>query len=87
MMPWVARYGPLVLLAQLNPIPNHYLKLLPIVNAERKRTVEDHLDAFKNVVDNFYIEHEDVYMRLFVQYLDGDIQKLFRTFPLRSINS
>lgn len=81
MMPWAAGYGPLSLPVQLNPIPDHYLKLLPTFNAEKKRTIEDHL------ADNFYIEHEDVYMRLFVQSLDGDVRKWFRTLPPRYINS
>ena len=66
---------------------DHYLKLLPLSNAEKKRTAEDHLDAFQNFVDNFYIEHEDVYMRLFVQSLDGDIRIWFITLPPGSINS
>jgi hypothetical protein len=45
----------LALPAQLNPMPDHYLKLLPTFNAEKKRIAEDHLDAFQNFADNFYI--------------------------------
>lgn len=72
-MPWAARYGPLDLPRILNPVPDHYLKLLPTYNVEKKRMDEDHLDVFQKFNDNFYIEHEDVYMRLFVQSLDGDV--------------
>jgi len=36
-------------------MPDHYLKLLPTFNAEKKRIAEDHLDAFQNFADNFYI--------------------------------
>lgn len=35
MMPWAARYGPLALPSQLNPMPVHYLKILPTFNAEK----------------------------------------------------
>lgn len=72
MMPWETRYGPLAPTI-LNPMSNHYLKLLPTYNAEKNRTTKDHLDAFQNFFDNFYIEHEDVYMRLFVYSFDGDV--------------
>jgi len=30
---------------------------------------EDHLKAFQNVMDNFEVEHEDVFMKLFMQSL------------------
>lgn len=54
---------------------------------KNKRTAEDLLDAFQNFVDYFYIEHENVYMRIFVQSLDRDVRNWFRTLPPRSINS
>lgn len=65
-MPWAAHYGTLALPANLNPMHDHYLKILPTYNDEKKKITEEHPDAFQNFVDNFYIEHEDVYTRLFV---------------------
>lgn len=66
---------PLALPSNLNPMPDHYLKLLPTYNAEKKRMVEGHLDSFQNFVDKCYVEHEYVYMRFFLQSLDGDVRK------------
>lgn len=86
-MPWDERYEPIALLAILNPMLEHYLKLIPTYNAENKRTTKDHLDVFKNFVDYFYIEHEYVYMRIFVQYHDGSVWKWFITLPPDTIHS
>jgi len=66
-------YGPLALPSPLNPMSDHYLKLLPTYNAEKKITIEYHPDAFQNFADNFYIEHGDVYMRLSIQSVDVDV--------------
>jgi hypothetical protein len=77
-MPWVAaRHGPLALPGIIKYMPDNYLKLMPKYNAEKKGTAEEHLDAFQNFTDNLNVEHEDVYMRIFVQTLDGDVRKWF----------
>ena len=41
--------------------------------------------AFYSYADNQNIEHEDVWMRLFVQSLDGEAHKWFRSLPTGSI--
>jgi hypothetical protein len=73
------RYAPLVVFQKLNAVPIvEYMKYLPIYNGEGDVTVEEHLVAFYNFANNFNIEHVDVWMRLFVQSLDGEVRKWFR---------
>ena len=77
-MPWeLARNGPLALPPLLHPVPENYLKLLPKYNSEINIDAEEHLDAFQNYMDDLKVEHEDVYMRLFVQSLEGEPRKSF----------
>ena len=38
-------------------------------------------------MDDLNIQHEDVYMRLFVQSLEGEPRKSFRSLAVASINS
>ena len=48
-------------------------------------TTEEHLESFYSYVDNLDINEEDVWMRVFVQSLDGEARKWFRELPPRSI--
>jgi len=67
--PWVeARHGPLSLPHNLNAMPNSYLKLFPKFKGDGSLT-EYHLIAFQDFTDNFFIEFDDVFMRLFVETL------------------
>ena len=50
------------------------MKHLPRYNGEGDVTVEEHLVSFYSSVDNFNIEHGDVWMILFVQILDGEVR-------------
>jgi hypothetical protein len=43
------------------------------------------LSSFYSFADNFNVEHVDVWMRLFVQSLNGEARKWFRSFPPNSI--
>ena len=54
--------------------PDGYLKHLPIFNGEIGSSTEDHIAAFLNFADNMNIEHENIYMRLFVQSLEGNVR-------------
>lgn len=81
------RYASLHLPDQLNNFPDGYLKHLPRFNGETCLSVEDHLTAFLGSVDNMNIEHEDVYMRSFVQSLEGNIMIWFRQLRDDSIHS
>jgi hypothetical protein len=82
----VARYAPLILPQPLNPLPaGDYLKYMPKFSGEGDVTAEEHLDAFYNYADNLNIENEDVWMRVFVQSLEGEVRKWFRGLAPRSI--
>jgi len=48
-------------------------------------TAEEHLEAFYSYADNLDISENDVWMRVFVQSLDGEARKWFRELPPGSI--
>jgi hypothetical protein len=81
-----ARYAPLILPHPMNPIlARDYLKYMPKFIGEGDITTEEHLATFYSYADNLNIENEDVWMRVFVQILDGEVRKWFRGLALRSI--
>jgi uncharacterized small protein (DUF1192 family) len=81
-----ARYAPLILPHPMNPLPaGDYLKYMPKFTGEGDITVEEHLAAFYSYADNLNIENEDVWMRVFVQSLDGEVRKWFRGLAPGSI--
>jgi hypothetical protein len=70
----------------MNPLPaGDYLKYMPKFTGEGDITVEEHLAAFYSYADNLNIENEDVWMRVFVQSLDGEVRKWFRELAPGSI--
>jgi hypothetical protein len=81
-----ARYAPLILPQPLNPLPaGDYLKYMSKFCGEGDVTAEEHLAAFYSYADNLNIENEDVWMRVFVQSLDGEVRKWFRGLPPGSV--
>jgi uncharacterized small protein (DUF1192 family) len=81
-----ARYAPLILPHPMNPLPaGDYLKYMPKFAGEGDITAEEHLAAFYSYADNLNIENEDVWMRVFVQSLDGEVRKWFRGLAPGSI--
>jgi hypothetical protein len=81
-----ATYAPLVLHVGLHALPTtDYMKYFPRYNGERDVIAEEHLVAFYSFVDNFNIDYADVWMRLFVQILDGEVRKWFWGLPPTSI--
>jgi len=79
----VARYAPLVLSQPMNSLPiGDYLKYMPKFTGEEDITGEEHLATFYSYADNLNIENEDVWMRVFVQSLDGEARKWFRSLAL-----
>jgi hypothetical protein len=81
-----ARYAPIILPHPMNPLPTgDYLKYMPRLTREGDITMEENLVAFYSYVDNLNIENEDVYMRVFIETLDGEVRKWFRGLALRSI--
>ena len=80
------RYGPLVLPVPLNAMPaGDYQEYMHKFTGTEGVTVEEHLESFYSYVDNLDINEEDVWMRFFVQSLDGEARKWFRQLPPRSI--
>ena len=81
-----ARYAPLVLPQPLHAFPGgDYQKYMPRFNGQGETTAEEHWEAFLSYADNQNIEIKDVWMRVFVQSLDGDVRKWFRELPANSI--
>jgi hypothetical protein len=81
-----ARYAPLVLPHPVNPLlTGDYLKYMPKFTGEGDATAKEHLAAFYSYADNLNIENEDVWMRVFVQILDGEVRKWFRGLAPGSI--
>ena len=81
-----ARYAPLVLLQPLNALPGgDYHKYLPRFNGQGETTAQEHRDAFLSYANNQNIEAKDVWMRMFIQSLDGEVRKWFKELPANSI--
>jgi hypothetical protein len=84
----VARYAPLVLPNNLHPLPTtDYMKYLPRFDNEGETTAEEHLTSFYSFADNFQVDYDDVWMKLFVQSLDGEVRKWFRNLRAKSITT
>jgi hypothetical protein len=82
----IARYPPLVFPIGLHALlATDYMKYLPRYNGKGDVTVEEHLIAFYNFSDNFNIDYADVWMRLFVQNLDGEVRIWLWGLPPASI--
>jgi hypothetical protein len=80
------RYAPLILPKVMFSFPpNDYMRYFPIFNGDGGVIAEENLSSFYSFADNFNVEHADVWMRLFVQSLDGEARKWFRSFPPNSI--
>jgi len=81
-----ARYGPLVLPIPLNAMPTReHQKYMPNFTGTEGVTAEEHLESFYSYADNLDISEDDVWMRVFVQSLDGEARKWFRALTPRSI--
>jgi hypothetical protein len=84
----VARYAPLVLPNNIHPLPgNDYMKYLPRFDNGGETTVEEHLTAFYSFADNFQVDYDDVWMKIFVQSLDGEVRKWFVKLRANSITT
>ena len=83
----VARYAPLLLPQALNALlGGDHQKYLPKFDGQGEATAEEHLNKFCSFADNHNFEHTDVWMRVFVQSLDGEVRKWFRELPPDSID-
>jgi len=74
-----ARYGPLILPTPLNAMPiGEYQKYMPKFTGTEGVTAKGHLESFYSYANNLDISKDDVWMRVFVQSLDGEARKWFR---------
>jgi hypothetical protein len=81
------RYSPLVLPQPMNPLPvGDYLNYIPKFTGEEDIIVEEHLSTLYSYADNLNIENGDVWLRFFVQRLDGEARKWFRGLTPGSID-
>jgi len=62
-----------------------YQKYMPKFTGTEAVTAEEHLESFYSYADNLDISEDDVWMRVFVQSLDGEARKWFIELPHRSI--
>jgi len=58
-----------------------YKKYMPKFTGTEGVTAEEHLKAFYSYADNLDISENDVWMRVFVQSLDGEARTWFRELP------
>ena len=58
---------------------------MPKFTGARGVSAEEHLESFYSYADNLDINEEDVWMRVFVQILDGEARKCFRELAPMSI--
>jgi len=54
-----------------------YQKYMPKFTGTKGVTTEEHLESFYSYADNLDISENDVWMRVFVQSLDGEARKWF----------
>ena len=55
-----------------NVIPNDVRKSLPKFSGNHLVSASHHVELFIDLMGDYEIAHEDVYMKLFVQTLEGD---------------
>ena len=81
-------YRPLHLPHVLHDFPTKHYKYLRIfVGVSNSLTTKKHLQSFEHFFDLFEIEHDDVCMRVFSQYLQGDVKEWFRNLQPESIKT
>lgn len=71
----------------LSAMPQDYLKHIPRFNGEDDNTTQSHIETFSAFAKNINVEHLDVAMKLFVQSLDGEARKWFKSLPDASITT
>ena len=81
----VAKYVPLDFPNNLQDVHDSYLNIFPKFDGEYNTIVEEHMAKFQDFTNNLLIEYDDVYMRLFVHTLEGEVRKWFRYLPTNSL--
>jgi hypothetical protein len=86
--PWViAKFSPLNMPQITHDLPENYLKDLPKFDGDKTRSTEEHMSALHDFKNDQFVEHDDVFMRLFFQNLEGYVRKWFRELPVASNDS
>lgn len=81
-----ARYAPWVLPTPLNAMPEgDYQECMAKFTGTEGVIAEEHLESFYFYADNLDIYEEDVWMKVFVQSLEGEARKWFNELAPRSI--
>ena len=62
-----------------------YHKYMPKFTGTEGVSAQEHLESFYNYADNLDISEDDVWMRVFVQSLDGEARKWFKELTPRYI--
>jgi hypothetical protein len=63
-----------------------WIKRIPLFAGRLGESFKDHLAKFLQVVDNFYVEHEDVVMRMFVLTLEWEARAWYKSLSYASID-
>lgn len=81
-----ARYRPLVFPVPLNAMPaGDYQEYMSKFTGTEGISAKEHLESFYNFADNLEIYEEDVWIRVFIQILEGDARKWFNELAPESI--
>jgi hypothetical protein len=70
--PWLAtRYQSLICHTTLQPLSNVYPKTFPKLSGSDSRGVNEHIITFQDFTDSLLVEHENVFIHIFVNSLEG----------------
>lgn len=81
------RYKPLVLPPVLNPLAKNHPDYLPRFDGENGITAQKHIEAFKDYLNIFEVEEEDVSIRLFSLSLQREVRTWFKALLEASISN
>ena len=81
------KYATLALPQVLYDMLQDYLKLLPWFSGEDSTSAQRHIENFCTFAENVNVEHLDVVLRLFVQSLDGEARKWFKSLADNTVTS
>ena len=83
-----ARFAPLALPDNLDPMPTDYQRKIPIYDGTPQSiSDQQHIVRMTDFLDLHEIDVENVSMRLFAQTFGGEVRKWFRALQARSINT
>ena len=81
------RYKPLILTPTLHAFPDNYYKYLCRFDGENGIIAQKHIQGFKNYLDLFEIDEDDVIIRLFSLSLQSRVKSWLKNLPIASISN